>query len=88
MPLCPFDVARTNGSTDTVFWVFVWRVVGKVVGLAPPNSDSLNALSLRKTSANPGAGTLISQELLLQVTVLMSSSPVMRPSESKTPPKV
>ncbi|EIW56400.1 uncharacterized protein TRAVEDRAFT_49228 [Trametes versicolor FP-101664 SS1] len=34
LPLCPFDVARTDGSTVTVFAVFVTMDVANVCGAA------------------------------------------------------
>jgi hypothetical protein len=57
IPECPFEVASTDGSTAAVFAVFVNAVVGNVT--VWPVSDSDSALSLRKTSATEGAGTLI-----------------------------
>ena len=52
-----------------VFLILVFMEVEKV--LEAPPSDSLRAWSLRKTSANDGAGTLTWQEPLLQVIVWM-----------------
>ena len=55
LPLWPLDVARTDGSTVAVFNVLVTEVVGKVFGFSGVTSEK--ALSVRKTRANPGAGT-------------------------------
>jgi hypothetical protein len=67
-PACPFDVASRLGSIETVLIVFVNAVVGNV--LTAPYVSASPGTSARKTSANPGAGTLMSQVLSdLQVTV-------------------
>jgi hypothetical protein len=60
IPLCPFDVASTEGSTVAVFWVFVYADVEKVVEAAPLVSVDW---PVRNTRANPGAGTGIWQVL-------------------------
>jgi hypothetical protein len=86
IPIWPFDVARTDGSTVTVCCVLVCMEVEKVC--SPPLSAPLRASSLRKTRAKEGAGTLTWQEPPTQVTVWMSSWPISLPSESKLPPKV
>lgn len=49
IPVWPFDVASTAGSTVAVFCVLVCAVVGNVVDGAPP--VSVNASSVRNTSA-------------------------------------
>jgi hypothetical protein len=71
--LCPFEVARIDGSMVAVFMVLVITVVGKVV--VAPLSTSDRASPVRKTSATPGAGTLMLQTLLIwsQGTVSMLS---------------
>lgn len=57
IPLCPLDVARAEGSIWIVFTVLVMYVVGNVsvASAVTRLSDS----SVRKTSAKPGAGTLM-----------------------------
>jgi hypothetical protein len=88
MPRLPFDVASVSTLTVAVFLVLVCTVVAKVCWAA--FSDSLKAGSVKKTSAKPGAGTLILQVLVVlsQGTVCISSVPCSRPSDSKYPPKV
>lgn len=54
-PPWPFDVARTAESIVAVLLNFVTAVVAKVAVVSP--TDSENALSVRNTSAAPGAGT-------------------------------
>jgi len=91
IPVCPFDVASTAGSTVTVLWVLVSAVVGNV-WLAPP-AVSVNAEDERKTSAAAGAGTVMVQTVFPDPftehdTVWMSSVPDIRPSDSKLAPNV
>ena len=88
LPLCPFDVANTDGSMVTVLCVLVTAVVENVCGFWGVTSEK--ALSVRKTRAKPGAGTWTWHVLAFvsQVTVLTSRLPVKRPSDSKVEPKV
>jgi hypothetical protein len=88
LPLCPFDVANTDGSMVTVLCVLVTAVVGNVWGFWGVTSEK--ALSVRKTRAKPGAGTWTWHVLAFvsQVTVLTSRLPVKRPSDSKVEPNV
>jgi len=60
-PLCPLEVANTDGSTVAVFTVFVYAVVGNVTVFG--ELESLSVASDKNTSANPGAGTLIAHVL-------------------------
>ena len=85
-PLWPFDVASNNGSTDTVTLALDVTVVENVRGVA--GVSSVYALSVRKTRAKPGAGTLTWQMLFVQVTVTTLKLPRKRPSDSKVPPKL
>jgi len=57
MPLSsqPLEVASTDGSMERVCLCRGWTVVGNVCVLC--GVDSEYALSVRKTSAKPGAGT-------------------------------
>lgn len=86
-PPWPLDVASTAASTVAVFPVFVTAVVANVCGLCGVATSS--ALSLRKTRANAGAGTVIWQVLAVvsQATVWISRAPERRPSDSKLPPR-
>ena len=88
LPLCPFDVANTDGSMVTVLCVLVTAVVGNVWGFWGVTSEK--ALSVRKTRAKPGAGTWTWHVLAFvsQVTVLTSRLPVKHPSDSKVEPNV
>jgi hypothetical protein len=91
IPVCPFEVASTAGSTVTVLWVRVSAVVGNV-RLAPP-AVSVNAEDERKTSAAAGAGTVMVQTVFPDPfteheTVWISSVPDILPSDSKLPPNV
>lgn len=88
LPLCPFDVARTDGSTVTVFAVFVTMDVANVCGAA--GSTAACAASEKKTRAAPGAGTVIWHMFCVwsHCTVWMSSSPFHVPSAWKRPPSV
>jgi hypothetical protein len=90
MPACPFDVAKTDGSTVAVFLVLVCTVVANVTVVPPPPSDSVRALSVRKTSAKAGPGTGIVQVLdeVSHAMVVIFSCPTGRPSEEKMSPKV
>lgn len=54
-PECPFEVAKTDGSTVTVFIFFVTDVVANVVVV--DGFDSEYASVDKKTRAKPGAGT-------------------------------
>ena len=59
-PLMPWAVARTLESTVTVFFVFVFAVVGNVAALSWA-LPACCAESDTKTRAAPGAGTRIEQ---------------------------
>jgi len=82
MPRPPFEVASVSRLMVAVFLVLVCTVVAKVCWAV--FSDSPKALSVKKTSAKPGAGTLIWHVLapVSQVTVCITSSPCRRPSEA------
>jgi hypothetical protein len=56
-PVCPFEVAKTEGSIVAVPAVFVRNVVEKVVEVAP--EFSVRSEVVRKTRAAEGAGTMI-----------------------------
>lgn len=90
IPECPFDVASTAGSIDTVFSVLVAAVVANVRLAAP--AVSVNAPGVRNTSAAPGAGTRTVHTLVPvaaeHVTVCTLSVPAGRPSEAKFAPNV
>ena len=58
-PLWPCAVASTDGLMTAVFTVFVIVVVAKVT--VEVGSECERASLERKTSANPGAGTLMAQ---------------------------
>lgn len=89
-PPLPFDVARTDGATPIVLRVSVYAVVAKVV----LGDAALSVAGDRNTRAAAGAGTLMTHVLVLapatgeHVTVLMTSVPIGRPSDSKLLPKV
>lgn len=78
--------ASTLGTTCAVLTVAVTAVVGKVMGVV--FSIAEKALSVKKTRAKPGAGTVTEQIPLLHCTVSTVSAPVSRPSDSKLFPKV
>ena len=88
IPLFPFDVASTAGSTVAVFLYFVTAVVANVAVLA--GSLSRAASSLMNTSANPGAGTRTRHTLFAvsHGTSSRCSEPLSRPSAPNWPPKV
>jgi hypothetical protein len=91
IPVCPFEVASTAGSTVTVLWVRVFAVVGNV-WLGPP-AVSVNAEDERNTSAAAGAGTVTVQTVspdpfTEHEIVWMSSVPDILPSDSKLLPNV
>ena len=80
-PLCPLDVASTDGFTVAVFSCFPVMVeVEKVT--VDEGSVSARAADERKTSAKPGAGTSIAHvpPLWSHCTVEMLSVPLKRPS--------
>ena len=60
IPVCPFEVAKTEGSTVAVPAVLVKNVVEKVVEGVPEFSVSWEVA--RKTRAAEGAGTTIEHE--------------------------
>ena len=65
MPLFPFDVASTLGSIDAVCPARVATVVENVaVGCASALATAACAPGETKTSAAPGAGTLMTQVLV------------------------
>ena len=57
IPVCPFEVAKTEGSIVAVPNVFVINVVENVVEAAP--EFSVREEDERKTRAAEGAGTVI-----------------------------
>ena len=87
IPVCPFEVAKTEGSIVAVPAVFVKNVVENVVEGVPEFSVSSEVA--RKTRAAEGAGTTIEHEPAgEQETVWMFSVPSKRPSEAKLSPNV
>lgn len=80
-PLCPFDVARTEGFTVAVFSCLPVTVDVENV-IVDLGSTSESASEVRKTSAKPGAGTsmLHVPALWSHWTVEMLSCPLKRPS--------
>jgi hypothetical protein len=89
-PLCPLLVASTLGSIVAVFAVFVTLVVENVAVIVCAASAPESASPERKTSAKPGAGTLIGHTLFVvsQDTVWMSRVPCSRPSLPNVGPNV
>jgi hypothetical protein len=99
-PEWPLLVAKTDGSTVAVLWVFVLAVVAKVIARPPlicppptagsciPSGMEPVGSPLRKTRTAEGALTLMGQTPPLQVAGSTSMVPTGRPSEAKRPPKV
>lgn len=100
VPECPFEVANTAGSIDSVFTALFSVVVGNVsvsettpIELPEPESEELELV--RKTRAKPGAGTGMAQDKPGPVaftgvheTVWIIRSPERRPSDCSMPPNV
>ena len=87
IPVCPFEVAKTEGLIVAVPAVFVKNVVENVVEL-PPEVSVKSDVAI-KTSAAEGAGTVMEHVPgVEQEMVWMFSVPSKRPSEAKLSPKV
>ena len=89
IPVCPFEVANTAGSTVAVPIVLVNTVVGKVREADPECSVNAEEEDERKTRAAQGAGTgMVHVPGGEQEMVWMLSVPCKRPSEAKLSPNV